>query len=56
MTNIECISSTGKPKVYWESEGLAIENAKYLNIKYPKKDSQLSHYNCEYFHLTTIDK
>ena len=36
-----CISSDGKPKVSFDTSDEAINKAKYLNQKYPKKNQKL---------------
>lgn len=50
------IAKSGKPKSRWETDKEAIENAKYLNKKYPKDNSKLVAYkcpNCHKYHLKT---
>jgi len=54
-----CVPRSGKPKSKWETSDEAIENAKYINNKYPKKDSKLVAYKCTHchkYHLTTKKK
>jgi hypothetical protein len=51
-----CISSDGKPKASFDTSDEAINKAKYLNQKYPKKNQKLVGYkctNCHKYHLTT---
>lgn len=51
-----CISKTGKEKSRWDTDEEAIKNAKYINTKYPEKDTKLVPYkctNCHKYHLTT---
>ena len=53
-----CITRNGKPKSRWDTAALVIENAKYLNEKYPSKTTKLVGYkcsNCGYYHLTTVE-
>lgn len=51
-----CISKSGKPKSRWDTDTEAIENAKYINTKYPSEDTKLVVYKCTHcyhYHLTT---
>ena len=41
-----CISRNGKPKSRWDTAALVIENAKYLNEKYPSKTTKWVGYKC----------
>ena len=54
-----CVSKSGKPKSRWKTSDEVIKQAKYLNKKYPKKDTKLVGYkcsNCHHYHLTTTKK
>lgn len=54
-----CIGGSGKPKRAWNTQNEAIENAKYMNAKYPKEGAKLVAYKCTHcgsYHLTTVLK
>lgn len=51
-----CLSRDGKPKSRWATSEEAINNAKYINTKYPSDNKKLVAYkctHCNYYHLTT---
>lgn len=54
-----CVSKNGNAKSRWKTDTEAINNAKYLNEKYPSEQTKLVAYkctNCHHYHLTTRPK
>ena len=54
-----CMSKSGKPKSAWDTSDEIIEQAKYLNKKYPSDKTKLIGYKCSHchkHHLTTTKK
>lgn len=57
--SMTCVSKAGRPKNRWKTSDEVIAKAKYLNEKYPKKDTKLVGYkcsHCHHYHLTTNKK
>jgi hypothetical protein len=58
--SLTCFSKSGKLKSRWDTQGEAIDQAKYLNKKFHKEDEfKLVAYkctNCHKYHLTTTKK
>lgn len=58
-SNRSCYAKNGNLKSRWKTDKEAIENAKYINTKYPKDRTKLVAYKCpvcHHYHLTTKKK